>query len=200
VTAGVRRRSRARTSALVAAALAAALALSACVPAVVAVGVGAGVLVATDRRSASAQVDDEAIELKVVDTISTRWPDNVHVNATSFNGVVLLTGEVPTATVNDEIAASVKAVERVRSVVNEMVVGAPADLGARTNDSYITSKVKSGFVEANRFSATHVKVVTERSVVYLMGIVSREEGSAAGQLAASTTGVLRVVKVFEYTP
>ncbi len=145
-------------------------------------------------------MDDETIELKVVDTIKTRWPDNVHVNATSFNGIVLLTGEVPTAALNDEIAGSVKAVERVRSVVNEMVVGAPTELGARTNDSYITSKVKSGFVEANKFSATHVKVVTERGVVYLMGIVSREEGSAAGQLAASTTGVVRVVKVFEYTP
>ncbi len=197
---GFRRASRALAAAPVAGALAAALVLSACVPAVVAVGVGAGVLVATDRRSTGAQVDDEAIERKVVDTINARWPDNVHVNATSFNGVVLLTGEVPTAALSDDIAASAKAVERVRSVVNEMVVDAPAGLGARTNDSYITSKVKSGFVEANRFSATHVKVVTERGVVYLMGIVSREEGSAAGQLAASTTGVERVVKVFEYTP
>lgn len=198
--AGFRRTSRALAAALVAGALAAALALSACVPAVVAVGVGAGMLVATDRRSTGAQVDDEAIERKVVDTINARWPDNVHVNATSFNGVVLLTGEVPTAALSDDIAASVGAVERVRSVVNEMVVAAPSELGARANDSYITSKVKSGFVEANRFSATHVKVVTERGVVYLMGIVSREEGSAAGQLAASTTGVVRVVKVFEYMP
>jgi osmotically-inducible protein OsmY len=199
VKSAFRRTARARAAALVAGVLAAALALSACVPAVVAVGVGAGMLVATDRRSTGAQLDDEAIELKVVDTISARWPDNVHVNVTSFNGVVLLTGEVPTDALSDEIAASVNAVERVRSVVNEMVVGAPSELGARTNDSYITSKVKSGFVEANRFSATHVKVVTERGVVYLMGIVSREEGSAAGQLAASTTGVVRVVKVFEYT-
>jgi osmotically-inducible protein OsmY len=194
-----RRTSRALAAALIAGALAVALALSACVPAIVAVGVGAGVLVATDRRSAGAQVDDEAIEVRIADTVNTRWPSGVHVNVTSFNGIVLLTGEAPAAEVKDEIARSAKAIDRVRSVENEMVVGPPTEMGARTSDSYITSKVKSRFVEANKFSATHVKVVTERGVVYLMGLVSRDEADLAGQLAASTTDVVRVVKVFEYT-
>jgi osmotically-inducible protein OsmY len=193
------RTSRAHTAALIAGALAATLTLSACVPAVVAVSAGA-VLVATDRRSAGAQVDDETIELKTADLINTRWPNDVHVNATSFNAVVLLTGEVPTATVKDEIARQVKGIERVRAVENEVVVGPVTPMSARTNDSYITSKVKSRFVESSKFSATHVKVVTERGVVYLMGIVSRDEGNAAAQIAASTTDVVRVVKLFEYKP
>lgn len=180
--------------------LVAILALAACVPAVIAVGAGASVLVATDRRSAGAQLDDETIELKAADLVNTRWPNDVHLNATSYNAVVLLTGEAPSATVKDEIARQVKGIDRVRVVENELVVGALTPMSARTNDSYITSKVKSRFVEANKFSATHVKVVTERGVVYLLGIVSRDEANAAAQIAASTTDVVRVVKLFEYTP
>jgi osmotically-inducible protein OsmY len=83
-------------------------------------------------------------------------------------------------------------------VVNEIVVGPATDLGSRSNDSFITSKVKSRFVETNKFQINHVKVVTEHGVVYLMGIVRQEEGTAAAEIARTTSGVQRVVKVFEY--
>jgi osmotically-inducible protein OsmY len=173
--------------------------LTACVPAVIAVGVGGAALVATDRRTAGAQVDDETIELKVGDQIRTLYGDRVHVNVTSFNGVVLLTGEVPDLGASASIATAAKGVEKVRSVHNEIVVVTPnSDMSARTNDSFITTKVKGRFVEANKFPPNAVKVVTERAVVYLMGIVSKQEGTAAGEIAASTEGVARVVKVFEY--
>ena len=174
------------------------LSMTGCAPVVVAAGVGAGALIAVDRRSTGAQVDDEAIELKVTTTAGTRWDSRVHLNVTSYNGNVLLTGEAPTAGVRDEIERLAKTTDRVRSVTNEIVVGTDAGLRARTNDTYITSKVKARFVEARRFDANRVKVVTERSVVYLMGIVTREEAAEAAQVAASTSDVARVVRVFEY--
>jgi osmotically-inducible protein OsmY len=198
--AGIARRRLPWTFVAAAALLAAVVpALHGCAPAIVAVGVGSAALVATDRRTAGAQLDDETIEVKLATGISNRWGDKVHVNVTSYNGIVLLTGEVPTAAIQTEIVDMTKATDRVKSVQNELVVGALTELSARTNDSYVTSKVKSRFVEANKFAATQVKVVTERGVVYLMGIVSHQEGDAAGQIAATTTGVVRVVKVFQYS-
>lgn len=173
--------------------------LSACVPAVIAVGVGGAAMVATDRRTAGAQVDDEAIELKIGDRVRTLYGDRVHVNVTSFNGTVLLTGEVPDLAASAGIDTAAKGIEKVRSVHNEMVVATPnSNLSARTNDSFITTKVKGRFLEANKFPPNAVKVVSERAVVYLMGIVSKQEGQTAGEIAASTEGVARVVKVFEY--
>ena len=173
--------------------------LTGCVPLVVAGAVGGTALVATDRRSVGAQADDEAIELKLADAINTQYGEIVHAIATSYNGIVLLSGEVPDFGTLASIGNLAKNTERVRAVHNELAVGPNASMSQRTNDSYITSKVKTRFVEANKFSATHVKVVTERGVVYLMGIVSHAEGDAAGQIAASTTDVVRVVKIFEYT-
>jgi len=173
--------------------------MNACVPAVVVGAAAGGALVATDRRSAGAQLDDQSIELKITTEMGTRYGDRIHLNVTSYNGIVLLTGEAPDQATRDAIAAYARGVDRVRAVHDEMVVGPTTDLSARTNDSYITSKVKTRFVEANKFSATHVKVVTERSVVYLMGIVSRTEADAAAQIAATTSGVARVVKLFEIT-
>jgi len=170
-----------------------------CVPAVIAVGVGAGALVAVDRRSTGVQVDDQTIELKIVTTAGSRWGSEVHLNATSYNGLVLLTGEAPTINIVDDIAQLAKSTDRVRTVQNEMVVGPVSDLGARSNDTVITSKVKARFIEADTFPANVVKVVTERGVVYLMGLVSRKEAEDAARIAATTSGVARVVKVFEYT-
>jgi osmotically-inducible protein OsmY len=184
---------------MVALATAAATLLAACAPAVVAVGAGAAALIVTDRRSTGAQADDQTIEFKVLTEAGTKWGGDVHLNVTSYNGNVLLSGEVPTPEVRNEILQMAKRTDRVRTVYDEIVVGPNTDLGARTNDTYLTSAVKTRFVEAQKFSATHVKVVTERRVVYLMGIVNREEGSAAAQIAATTSGVARVVKLFEYT-
>ena len=173
--------------------------LSGCVPLVVAGAVGGTALVATDRRSVGAQADDEAIELKMANNIGAGYGDRVHVNVTSYNGIVLLTGEVPTQDLVGTIGEMVRTTPKVRRVHNELTVGPVSDLGARSNDSYITSKVKTRFVEASKtFSPTHVKVVTERQIVYLMGIVRRDEGDAAAQIAATTSGVSRVVKLFEY--
>jgi len=175
----------------------AASALSGCVPLVVGAAVGGTALVATDRRSVGAQTDDEAIELKIANQIGTGYGDRVHVNVTSYNGIVLLTGEVPTPDIVASIGDVARTTAKVRVVHNEIVVAAASPLGSRSNDSYITSKVKTRFVEKNKFSATHVKVVTDRQVVYLMGLVKRDEADNAAQIASTTEGVLRVVKLFE---
>ncbi|HEX8012897.1 MAG TPA: BON domain-containing protein [Casimicrobiaceae bacterium] len=186
-------------SALSAVALAALAALvSGCVPLVVAGGVAAGAAVATDRRSTGSQVDDEIIEDKLAFNIRERFKGDFHVNVTSYNGIVLLTGEVPAQAASADIAEMARTTPKVRAVQNELATGPVTDLGSRSNDTFITSKVKARFVEANKFQINHVKVVTERGVVYLMGIVRRSEGDAAGELASTTSGVQRVVKVFEY--
>jgi osmotically-inducible protein OsmY len=189
---------RTRSFALVATIMAAAIALSACVPAVIAVGAGSAAMVAADPRTTGTQVDDEGIEIKVADQARTQYGDKIHLNVTSYNGVVLLTGEVPDQGAWASVGAIAKNTPKVRSVQNELVVAPPSELGNRTNDTYITSKVKARMVEANKFPPNAVKVVTERGVVYLMGTVTRPQGAAAGEIAATTEGVLRVVKVFEY--
>ena len=172
--------------------------LAGCVPLLVAGAVGGTALVATDRRSVGAQADEEAIELKVGNNIGTGYGDRVHVNVTSYNGIVLLSGEVPTQDLVATIGEIARTTAKVRRLHNEIGVGPVSEVGSRTNDSYITSKVKTRFVESNKFSATHVKVVTERQVVYLRGLVRRDEGDLAGQIASTTSDVLRVVKMFEY--
>ena len=178
--------------------LLAAAALPGCIPVMVAGAAGGAAMVATDRRTAGAQVDDEGIEIKVTAEIERLYGDRAHVNVTSYNGIVLLTGEVPDQGAWASVGAFAKAQAKVRDVRNELVVGPPTSLSQRSNDSYITSKVKARFIEANKFPPNVVKVVTERGVVYLMGIVSRQEGDAAGEVAAMTEGVAKVVKVFEY--
>ena len=187
-----------RVLACVALVLIAESALTGCVPAVIAVGAGGTALVATDRRTTGTQVDDEGIELKVAQQANAQYGDRIHLNVTSYNGVVLLTGEVPDQGVWASLGNLAKTTEKVRAVQNELVVAPNADLSARTNDTYITSKVKTRMIEANKFPPNAVKVVTERAVVYLMGIVTRPEGDAAGEVAATTSDVVRVVKVFDY--
>ena len=187
-----------RAAALLVALLAAIPLLDGCAPAVIAVGVGYGAVVANDQRSTGAQLDDQTIEIKVTTTAGSRWGNEVHLNVTSYNGIVLLTGEAPSTIIQDEITKIAQTTDRVRTVQNEMVIGPVTDLGARTNDTYITSKVKTRLLEDEKLKALYIKVVTERSVVYLMGIVPRPEGEQAAQVAATTSGVARVVKVFEY--
>ncbi|MEO8345926.1 MAG: BON domain-containing protein [Betaproteobacteria bacterium] len=171
--------------------------LAGCVPAIV-VGAAATAMVATDRRSAGVQLDDESIEIKVSSKIGSDYETRVHVNVTSYNGVVLITGEVPDQEALNYIGNLAKGTEKVRVVHNELVVGPNSDLSSRSNDTYITGKVKSRMIEANKFPPNAVKVVTERSVVYLMGLVSKDEGDAAAETAATTAGVVRVVKFFQY--
>jgi osmotically-inducible protein OsmY len=181
-----------------AAVFACALGLSGCIPLVIG-GVAATAAIATDRRSTGAQLDDELIEDKSVAQILERFKGNdVHVNVTSYNGNVLLTGEVPSDSVKTEIGEIARRMPKTRSVQNDLLIGAASNLGPRSNDTLITSKVKARFVEANKFQINHVKVVTERGTVYLLGIVRPEEGNAAAEIARTTSGVQRVVKVFEY--
>jgi osmotically-inducible protein OsmY len=181
-----------------AACIAGSMLLTGCAPVIVAAGVGGAAMVATDRRTTGTQVDDETIELKVSNQANTQFGDRIHINVTSYNGVVLLTGEVPDQGIWASIGAIAKNTEKVNSVQNELVVAPLANYTSRSNDAYITSKVKSRMLEANKFPPNAVKVVTERSVVYLMGIVTKDEGNAAGEIAASTSDVVRVVKIFEY--
>ena len=183
---------------MAAAIFACALTLSGCIPLVIG-GVAATASVATDRRSAGAQLDDELIEDKTAVQVLERFKGNdVHVNVTSYNGNVLLTGEVPFDSVKTDIGEIAGRMPKVRSVQNDLLVGAATGLGSRSNDTLITSKVKARFVESNQFQINHVKVVTERGIVYLLGIVRPAEGNAAAEIARTTSGVQRVVKVFEY--
>ena len=177
--------------------VAAAASLSGCVPLVVGAAVGGTALVATDRRSVGAQTDDEASERKIANVRNTRWGDQVHVNVTSYNGIVLLSGEVPDAKIKSEMEEIARTTNPVKRVYDEVEVRPVTTLSERTNDTYITSKVKARFVEQTAFSATHVKVVTERGVVYLMGLVRKDEADAAARIASTTSGVVRVVKLFE---
>ena len=177
---------------------AASVLLSGCVPLVIGAAAGGTALVVADRRSVGAQADDEAIELKIANNIGAGFGDRVHVNVTSYNGIVLLSGEVPTQALKTQIEDIARTTAKVRRVDDEVVVGSVSSIGSRTNDSYITSKVKARFVEQNKFPANLVKVVTERQVVYLMGLVHHSEADAAAQIAATTSGVVRVVKLFEY--
>ena len=172
--------------------------LNGCIPLVIG-GAAATAQIATDRRTTGAQLDDEFIEDKAIAQIADRLKSDIHVNVTSYNGIALLTGEVPTEATKSDVAQIVRSMPKVRIVQNELVVGPTSRLSARTNDTFITSKVKARFVEAHsKFQINHIKVVTERSVVYLMGIVRRDEGDAAAEIARTTSGVERVVKVFEY--
>jgi osmotically-inducible protein OsmY len=159
---------------------------------------GTGALIAEDRRTSGTYLDDEGIELKVGNRVSEKFKDNTHVNATSYNKVVLLTGEVATAAAKAEIGGIAAAVPGVRFVVNELVVGNVSTLTQRSGDTYTTTRVKTRFIDGSRFQANHVKVVSEAGIVYLMGIVKRAEAKAAGELASSVSGVKKVVQVFEY--
>ncbi|HVF63778.1 MAG TPA: BON domain-containing protein [Casimicrobiaceae bacterium] len=184
---------------LAAIAIAVAILSAGCVPMLVA-GAAGTAIVAVDRRSAGAQIDDATIETRVSQYARSRWGDGAHASVTSYNGVVLLSGEVPDEAAKNALADFTKSTDRVRAVHNELVVAPPSVIGSRTNDTYTTSVVKTRFVgTATRFSPMHVKVVTDRQVVYLMGIVRRDEADEAAQIAGTTKNVARVVKVFEYT-
>lgn len=163
-----------------------------------AVGVGAGVMSAVDRRTTGAQVDDEGIELRSNNRISERFGDRAHVSVTSFNRSVLLTGEAPDAKAKDEIERIVSAVPNARAVTNELTLTANSTLSNRASDASITGKVKARYLDAGKFNPLHVKVVTERSVVYLLGVVTEQEAADAVEVARTTGGVRKVVKIFDY--
>ena len=178
--------------------LAAVLTLGGCIEAAIIGGAAGGAMMATDRRPAEVVLGDERVEVTANNRISTRFGDKVHVNVTSFNYTILLTGEVPDAKVKAEIERIASEVERVKAVVNELQVGAISAYTARGNDSYLTGRVKAAMVGANKFNTNHIKVVTEAGVVYLLGVVTRKEADDATEIARAIGGVQKVVRVFEY--
>jgi osmotically-inducible protein OsmY len=161
-------------------------------------GVGTAALMATDRRTTGTYIEDESIEWKVFGKLRERYP-GAHVNATSYNRRVLLTGEAPSEEVKKKIEEEVRSIENVKEVTNELQVAGASSFASRGSDSLITSNVKARMVNNARVSPTNVKVLTEAGVVYLMGLVTQEEGDAAVEVARNTSGVVRVVKVFEYS-
>ena len=171
--------------------------LSGCAAAVVGVAAVGGMM-ALDRRTVGTQVEDEGIELRAGNRIHGIYGDKVHVNVTSYNRQVLLTGEVPSAEVRDAVEKTVAAEQNVRSVVNDLAVMPNSTIGQRSNDTFITGKVRASLVDAKDLSANSFKVVTERNVVYLMGRVSQREAGRATAIARGITGVSKVVRVFEY--
>jgi osmotically-inducible protein OsmY len=170
--------------------------LGGCVAAVVG-GAGTAVLMHEDRRTVGTVTEDQGIELKAGQRVGDRFKD-AHVNLTSYSRMVLITGEAPSAAAKAEIEKIVRAVENVRGIFNELTVGPVTALSARANDAFVTSKVKARFVDERKFNAVHVKVVTEASAVYLLGLVKRKEADDAVEIARTTSGVQKVVKLFEY--
>lgn len=172
--------------------------LQGCVPVVVTgVAVG-GALATADRRSYGVQMDDQGIAVKAEADLLQRYDDKVHVNVTSFNRNALITGEVPDEATKAAIETMVSGYPNVLSVTNELRIAPPESYGSRSNDAYITSKVKARLVESGKVYANLVKVVTEAGAVYLMGLVTQQEADAATEIARTTGDVRKVVRVFQY--
>lgn len=163
-------------------------------------GAGTAAVAAHDRRTLGAFVDDQTIELKAGAAINAdeKLAREAHINVTSMNGVVLLTGEAPSEALRAAALARVREVQGVRRIVNEVRIAPPSTLGARTHDAWLTTKVKTRLIHTEGIDSTRVKVVTENDAVYLLGLVTRREAEVAAQAASTVRGVARVVKVFEY--
>lgn len=170
--------------------------LAGCVAAVGTAVVG-GTMMAVDRRSTGTQVDDQTIEIRAGEAVRAAIGERGRVNVTSYNRVALVTGEVPTQADRDAVAAAVRKVENVRAVVDELAVMPNATFSRITDDSIITGKVKVAILDVKELQVASIKVVTERGVVYLMGLVTEQESRVAGTVARTIAGVKKVVKVFE---
>ncbi len=171
-------------------------ALTACFPVIMS-GAVMGTLVATDRRTSGAQLEDEGIELRSASRIQDNLGDRVHVNVTSYNRRVLLTGEVPNAQDRQLVEQVVSKVDNVQSIVNELAVLGGSTLTQRSNDALVTGKVKASMVDAKDLFANAFKVVTERGIVYLLGRVTQREADRATDITRGVGGVQKVVRVFE---
>lgn len=171
-------------------------ALTACFPLVVG-GVAGGAFVATDRRTSGAQLEDEGIELRAVSRIRSNVGERVHVNLTSYNRQVLLTGEVPNAQDKQLVEQIVARVENVNSVVNELAIMGNSTLTQRSSDALVTGRVKAMLVDARDLSSNAFKVVTERGTTYLLGRVTQREADRATNIVRGTPGVQKVIRIFE---
>ena len=173
--------------------------LQACIPLIVGAGVGAGVMMAEDRRSNATILEDQTIEVKAKNRFEETYQDKLHATVTSYNRYVLITGQAPTEEIRQDLTTIVLEVENVRNVQNEVIVAGNASFTSRSSDAFTTSSVKGRLARNKEIAANNVKVITENGAVFLMGLVTRMEAESAAQTAATTSGVQRVVKVFEYT-
>ena len=176
--------------------LAGASLLAGCAPLVVGGAVMTGV-VATDRRTAGSQLEDEGIELKVASAINKELGERVHLNVTSYTRRVLLTGEVRSEAERERATLLARSQDNVKDVVNDLAIGAPSSLSQRTKDTVTSGQVKAAFLDAKDLQSNAVKVVTERGIVYLMGRVTPREAQRATDITRGIGGVVKVVRVFE---
>jgi osmotically-inducible protein OsmY len=189
-------RNKRQSIALALAAVSLAGVLSACAPLIVG-GAAMSALIAVDRRTSGAQLEDESIELRGGSRLRDALGDRAHVDITSYNRQVLLTGEVPSEQAKQNAEQVISRVDNVKGIVNELAVLAPSTLVQRSSDALVTGKVKASLVDARELYVGAFKVVTERGVVYLMGRVTQHEADRATQLARTISGVTRVVRIFE---
>jgi osmotically-inducible protein OsmY len=171
--------------------------LAGCGPLLVGGAMVGGTMVAVDRRTAGTQVEDQSIEVKAASRVKEAVGDRAHVNITSYNRTVLLTGEAVNEADKAAVEQAVQRVENVRSTVNELAVTIPSAMSTRSNDALITGKVKATFIDAKDLQVNAFKVVTERGNVYLMGRVTEREATRASELARTVSGVQKVVRVFD---
>ena len=170
--------------------------VSACAPLLVGGAMVGGALVATDRRTAGTQLEDEAIALKGAIRAREVSPAG-HINITSYNRLALISGEVPNDVDRRAVEQVVSKIDNLRSVVNELAVAGNSALGVRSSDTLISGKVKASFVDAKDLHAQSIRVVTERGVVYLLGIVTEREAARATEVTRTISGVQKVVRLFE---
>lgn len=173
--------------------------LQGCATAVV-TGAATGAAVIHDRRSAGTVIDDQAVEFKVSGALFSNKNiyDQSHINVTSYNGIVLLTGETPNENLKQQVTKEVQAIPNVRRIHNELLIAAPSSLPSRSSDAWITSKIKAKLTADKYIDPFYVKVVTEHGIVYLMGLVSHAEADRVVDIITQSAGVQRVIKIFEY--
>ncbi len=174
--------------------------LQGCAPAIFG-GAATGVAIAYDRRTTGTVVEDQAIEIKAANAIYSdeELRQKTHISVTSYNNVVLMTGEAPTEELKQRAADLVVRIDKVRHVHNELTVSTPSTLVSRSTDGFISTKVKAKLLTVKDFDGLQVKVVTEKGAVFLMGLVTRREAEVATEIARRVGGVQKVVKLFEYT-
>ena len=180
--------------------LAIAILLQACAAAII-TGGAAGVSLATDQRTTGTVIEDQSIELKAYKAISDdkELSEKAHLSVTSYDNVVLVTGEAPSEALRRQAVDILRKIQKVTKVHDEITIAAPSSLMSRSSDSLITSKVKARLLAAKKVKSMGIKVVTDKGVVYLMGIVTREQARLATEIARQTGGVQKVVMLFEYT-
>ena len=174
--------------------------LQGCATAII-TGAATGVSLVHDRRTTGAVIDDQGVEFKAALAIFNNKDiyEQSHINVTSYNGIILITGETLTEQLKQQVYDLVRVIPKVRTIHNELIIAAPSSLPSRSSDAWITSKVKAKITSDRQIDPFYIKVVTEHGVVYLMGIVNQSESDRAVSIASNSAGVQRVVKIFEYS-